>query len=277
MEFTHEPFRFNDAYPVTEEQVKAFRNNGYLVVRNLCSRDEVAGYRRLIRRASSAHNQETRALKDRDVFGAAFLQTMNLRFISDEISQFVTAPRFASLAAHLLGVESLRIFHEQSLFKEPGGGITPWHQDQYYWPIDSEFTIGMWMPLVDCDEEMGVLRFVEGSHRNARAIDLDISEESQAKIEMLIDANHWPVKCEALNAGDATFHWGWTIHGAGENRSIRMREAMAVSFYADGSRVCLPRNKSQEHDRLHFLGGKIPGEKADDPRNHVVYPSTRTG
>ena len=59
------------------------------------------------------------------------------------------APRFAEVAARLLGVEGVRLYHDQGLFKEPGGGPTPWHQDGYYWPLDTERTITLWMPLVD--------------------------------------------------------------------------------------------------------------------------------
>ncbi len=63
--------------------------------------------------------------------------------------------RLAKVAADLLGVENVRIYHDQALFKEPGGGPTPWHQDQYYWPIDTDKTITMWMPLVDIDVRYG--------------------------------------------------------------------------------------------------------------------------
>ena len=37
--------------------------------------------------------------------------------------------------------KSVRLYHDQALFKEAGGGITPWHQDQHYWPLDTDRTI----------------------------------------------------------------------------------------------------------------------------------------
>ena len=63
-------------------------------------------------------------------------------------------------AAHLLGVDGVRLSHDQALFKEPGGGRTPWHQDQCYWPLDTDKTITMWMPLVDVPGEVGTRRDV---------------------------------------------------------------------------------------------------------------------
>src|SRR5207249_11996994 len=55
------------------------------------------------------------------------------------------------------------LYHDQALFKEAGGGRTPWHQDMYYWPLDTDRTITMWMPLVDVPAEVGSMLFASGS------------------------------------------------------------------------------------------------------------------
>jgi ectoine hydroxylase-related dioxygenase (phytanoyl-CoA dioxygenase family) len=51
----------------------------------------------------------------------------------------------------------------------PGSGITPWHQDQLYWPLDTGSTVTMWMPLVEVVPEMGCMRLASGSHKGARS------------------------------------------------------------------------------------------------------------
>lgn len=48
------------------------------------------------------------------------------------------------------------MYHDQALFKEPGGGPTPWHQDRFYSPLTTENTVTMWMPLVDVPAGDGV-------------------------------------------------------------------------------------------------------------------------
>merc|ERR1711924_109640 len=68
---------------------------------------------------------------------------LNLRFTSEGVRKFVLAPRLARIACELTGATGVRIFHEQALFKEPGGGITHWHQDGYYWPTSGP----MWDPV----------------------------------------------------------------------------------------------------------------------------------
>ena len=109
-------------------------------------------------------------MEDRDTYGKAFLQIMNLWARDEKVRKFVMAKRFAKIAADLLGVKNVRIYHDQALFKEPGGGPTPWHQDQYYWPIDTHNTITMWMPLVDINVDMGMLTFASGSHKTGFAL-----------------------------------------------------------------------------------------------------------
>ncbi len=64
-----------------------------------------------------------------------------------------------SEVSQLFGVKNVRLCHDQALIKEAGGGITPWHQDAMYWPLDGTKCITMWMPLVDITTDMGVLTF----------------------------------------------------------------------------------------------------------------------
>jgi len=43
------------------------------------------------------------------------------------------------------GCGDVRIYHDHALFKEAGGRATYWHQDQYYWPLDTADTVTMAM------------------------------------------------------------------------------------------------------------------------------------
>ena len=130
-------------------QTEAYHRDGHTFVPNLVSPEEMAIYRPAINRVADSRNTETRPLAERDTYGKAFLQISNLFRDDAEVARFVLAQRFARVAAELMGVAGVRIYHDQALFKEPGGGPTPWHQDQHYWPLATDQTITMWMPLVD--------------------------------------------------------------------------------------------------------------------------------
>lgn len=261
-------------YPLSDAQIDDFRADGHITLRGVCAPDEVAAYREAIIRATFNNNKERRELGERDAFGKAFLQTMNLRFHDEGVRRFVLARRFGRIAADLMGVEATRIYHEQSLFKEPGAGVnpTPWHQDQYYWPFAEPTTLGMWMPLVDVKEEMGAMMYASGTHKRGFLGQHAISEESQRVYGQLIeDEGVQVVKTAPMKAGDACFHYGWTLHSAGANASDTLREAMIVTFFADGMRVMTPTNPYQEKDRLKCLGGVQPGEPARSDVNPIVF------
>lgn len=249
-----------------------FRRDGHVMVPGLLPRDETGKARTAISTAVEKFSTETRDLEERNTYGKAFLQVMNLWTRDEAVRKFVFDQRFAAVAAQLLGVEKVRLYHDQALFKEPGGGHTPWHQDQYYWPLDTEKTVTMWMPLVDIDVSMGMLTFASGSHLNGAVADVPISDESEDFYERFVADHGFEIsRQESMKAGDATFHLGWTIHSAGANSSINPRDVMTIIYFADGARVTTPRNENQVADLNAWLGGRLPGEFADGELNPVLF------
>ncbi len=260
-------------HPVRDAVVEEFRRDGHCMVPGLASEAEVEQWRPLIERVAMEAAWDKRPLEERDTYGKAFLQSLNLWKVNSAIAQFSLAPRFASVAAQLLGVDAVRIYHDQALLKEPGGGPTPWHQDQYYWPLDTDRSVTMWMPLVDLPSEVGSMTFVSGSHLAGDLRGRAISDESDAEFAELVDSRGLPTATHgALEAGDATFHAGWTIHSAGANPSEVMRTVMTVIYVADGARVATDLSEARELDRMLWLGGAEPGELIQSELNPVVWP-----
>jgi len=159
---------------IPDQQINEFREKGHTLIRGLLSEDEVAASRNIIAGAVEKFNTEKRKMEDRDTYGKAFLQIKNLWQNDVDVKKIVLSKRLGRVAADLLGAENVRIYHDQALFKEPGGGHTPWHQNLYYWPLDTDKTITMWMPLVDIDVKMGMLTFASRSHQNGSVLDYEI-------------------------------------------------------------------------------------------------------
>lgn len=257
--------------PLSQEQIDSFRKDGHILVKGVLQTEEINAYREVINAAAYRHNTEKRALEVRDTYGKAFLQIMNLWAADKKVAQFTLAKRFAKIAANLLGVENVRIYHDQALYKEAGGGFTPWHQDQYYWPLDTNNTVTMWMPLMDINEAMGMLTFASGSHNAGFVENIEISDKSEAVLEKFIKDKGFKVTCaNSMQAGDATWHYGWTLHSAGGNNTAVTREVMTVIYFADGAHVTAPQNKHQENDRNTWLGSIQPGQKAASANNPLI-------
>ena len=272
--FEHEALPALDTpYTVEPSAAAQFAADGHALLRRLASATEVAAYRGRIEAAAARASFERRPLRERDTYGAAFLQCVNLWRVDAAVRRFVSSPRFAKAAADLLAVDGVRLYHDQALLKEPGGGHTPWHQDQFYWPFDTEKTITMWMPLADLDAAVGSMTFATGSHRAGKLRGHAISDASEAEFARLVRDEQLPEHTYgALRAGDATFHAGWTLHRAGPNPTDRMRPVMTVIYFADGARVSEPDSVYQRFDLATWLPGMQPGDLAASEINPRLWP-----
>jgi hypothetical protein len=258
-------------YPITQEQQADYQANGHVLLRNILNQEEIKTYRDVIVEAAEKFNTEKRKLDDRDTYGKAFLQIMNLWEVDKAVAKFTLAHRFGKIAADLMGVEKVRIYHDQALFKEAGGGHTPWHQDQYYWPLETKNTITMWMPLMDISVAMGMLTFASGSQELGFMGNLEISDKSEEILGNLVKEKNYPItRAEIMQAGDATFHAGWTLHSASGNYSDKTREVMTIIFVEDGAIITEPKNKNQEADRLKWFKGLPVGSLAASEINPLV-------
>ena len=259
-------------YVLSPEQVETFGKTGHIYLPGIASREEVAAYRPPIQAIVERYKARTRPLEERDTYGKAFLQIGNLWRDDAAVARFVLARRFGKIAADLMGVDGVRLYHDQALFKEPGGGPTPWHQDQGYWPLDTDKTVTLWMPLVDIGTASGTMTFASGSHTQGYLGDLPISDKSEAEFATFVTSRGYDLhRNGAMAAGDATFHSGWTLHRAPGNATDTMREVMTIIYFADGISVAQPYNKQQESDLAGCLPGLKPGDLAATEINPVVY------
>ncbi len=262
-------------YPLSAEQVTEFQANGHILLRELCPADLVGTYAKLFREAVAERSQHLKPFEERDEYGKAFVQIMNLWREDERYKQFVYSKRFAKVAAELMGCSAVRLYHDQALYKEPGGAHTPWHQDQTYWPLDTDTTVTMWMPLVDISESMGTMYFGSGSHKEGYLGESHIQDKADEKWEALLAEKGFAiVNHGAMKAGDATFHAGLVLHGAPGNESDTPREVITVIYYPDGTRIMMPDNAYRRDDLETWIPGGIPGEPAASELNPVLYSAS---
>lgn len=259
-------------YPLSPEAIAAYRRDGHVFLPGVVSTEEIAIYRPAIVAAAQRYKTETRELEERDTYGKAFLQIGNLWTKDETVERFTLARRFGKIAAELMEVPGVRLYHDQALFKEGGGGYTPMHQDQYYWPLDTDHTVTLWMPLVDLPTEVGGMRFASGSHTAGYLGDFAISDRSEQALRQVIDERSFALhETGAVAAGDATFHAGWTLHGAPPNPTTMMREVMTIIYFADGTRLVEPDTEAREQDLRSSFPGLKPGDMAAGPLTPLVY------
>ena len=260
-----------NVYKVSPEQIDQYRSDGYVKLKHVLSPETLAYYGREISHKVKELNSQHLPLEERDLYHRAFLQIENLWPQSEVVREFVFSPKLGRIAAELMGTTGVRIYHDQALYKESGGGITPWHADQYYWPVDSDKTITAWIPLQDTPLEMGPLAFCPKSHCVSYGRDLEIGQESEERIGAALKDHG--IDEAKFDLGEVSFHSGWTFHRAAPNITARPREVMTIIYMDEGMRLTEPVNKYQLDDRKNYCPGVAIGEVIDSAMNPVTWSS----
>lgn len=259
-------------YSLSEEQISSYQENGHIFLKKLALPDEVQVYENVITDLVMKLNHHDKPVSERETYGKAFIQVSNLWEQSEAVKRFVMGRRFAKVAADLMGVDGVRIYHDQALFKEPGGGHTPWHQDQIYWPLETPHTITLWMPLVPIPAEVGTMTFASGTNKLGYVNKQVISDESHKTLAQFIEGKGISqISYGAMEAGDATFHAGWTMHSAPGNLTDHMRKVMTVIYMADGIRIAEPDSHARVNDLARWFPGCKAGDLAASPLNPLAY------
>jgi ectoine hydroxylase-related dioxygenase (phytanoyl-CoA dioxygenase family) len=261
----------DSAYPLTADQTAAFRRDGFIKLKQVFSPETLAHCGDEITRLTMVLNTQQQPLQERSTYDRAFLQVMNLWEHSERVRRFVLGRRLGRIAAELLQVRGVRLYHDQALYKEPGGGITPAHADQYYWPLASDRTVTAWIPLQPVPDDMGPLGFWARSQSVEFGRDLGISDESEAKISANLAQHGFEFASAPFDLGDVSFHLGWTFHKAGANRSAQPRSVMTVIFMDADTRMAPALSAAQRNDAAQWCPGVQPGEVIASPKNPVVY------
>ena len=260
--------QLDESFQLSEKSIAFYRTHGYVKLKNVLSPEVIYFYENEITDLVFKLNKLTKPMAERTTYERAFLQIMNLWEESEAVKTFVFSKRLAAIAAALMGVSGVRLYHDQALYKEPTGGITPWHADQFYWPLSNNNTITAWIPLQATPLEMGPLAFAEKSQHVAIGRNEAISDESErllAEAMQTFNINETP-----FDLGEVSFHSGWTFHRAGANVSGKARKVMTVIYMDENIEVQQPQNQYQQADLERWLANKPVGSVPDSYLNPVL-------
>ena len=261
----------NQPYQLDDSQIKFYDEHRYIKLKNVFDSHTLAFLNEAVSNRVAIMNQEHRSLKERNTYGKAFLQLFNLWTQDEVVKELVFSKRLGQIATQLMQTKGVRIYHDQALFKEGGGGITPWHADQYYWPLASDKTITAWIPLQETPLELGPLEFSAGSHQIVEGRDLEISDESEAIIQQKLKVTDFKHIIEPFDLGEVSFHSGWVFHRAGANSTNEMRKVMTFIYMDQDMVLKNPENKNQINDWETWCPGAKIGEIIDTQLNPIVF------
>ena len=252
-------------YPLPEEAIEFFRREGYVKLRDVCSPAALLSLR-----------AEFEVLFERTLDRQADMRFPSLEMtwtVAPVSRTFVLSRRLARIAAKLLGVDAVRLYHDNALSKLPGGGRTPWHYDAHHYPIASENVVTVWAPLQPTPRAMGPLAFARGRDTWRRVADLPFDKFGDSydrEIQRVLCAGDVAVEDGPFQLGEVSFHHTRSLHTAGANDTDRARMALATTYMEDGARlVDSPTLISGDYEK--FMPGVEPGAPIASDLNPVLW------
>ena len=233
---------------LTDAQVDRFHDEGYLVVPDLLTADEVEAFVR--------HQADPEA--------ESLRQGLRTHLSDPFWRRLAHHPNVAGVARQILGGRP-RIVQTMYMAKEPagpdeelGGAGISLHQDSHYLPNEPDTLMACWIAMSDTDPENGGLCVAPGSHKDTlrettmNPTPAPMSSESDYGMRSP-DGREWTEKLYSFDVvgigeedlvrltvprGSGVFFTSRTVQGSYANRSrTRPRLAFAVHYVKDGTWV----------------------------------------
>jgi ectoine hydroxylase-related dioxygenase (phytanoyl-CoA dioxygenase family) len=249
---------------ITQEDKTRFDRDGYWISPKLLTDEQIAALR-------EAHERIWSGDFDGDGYPLYPIPTsydpVKLRkldngwWINDRVRETVTAPLLGRLAADLLDVDSIRLWHDQVIYKpglngEPSNaGNVGWHQDYGYWQSSSTTNmITAWIALQDTDLSNGGMMTILGSQKWGLVKDSDtFFDQDMGALRRKYEGqgHEWVEEPCILKAGQASFHHALTFHGSGANLTSAPRLSVVAHLMPGDTRY---KARVQRHDNVKLLG-----------------------
>ena len=259
---------------LSTEQIASYQKHGFLVIEGFLSPDELRQWRVVTQEAVDKRLAEAGApTSDAEAYyRQVFTQCLKLADTYAGMRSLMHDSRLGAAAGTLAGVDGIRIWHDQALFKPPFGNPTSWHLDNPFWSFSSRDAISVWVALDDATKDNGCLYYLPGTHKAARYDNVGIG---QNLADLFIVYPEWKALdsiAAPCPAGSAVFHNGLTAHGAGANMTCWPRRAMTCAYMPDGATFNGVRNVLPE---AYFQSLQIGDALHDDAVNPLIWRKGR--
>ena len=235
---------------LTPEQLERFQQDGYLVIQDFLSPEEVEHIRAAIARVSGQvanMEHDTPGFNFERQNGAGVFEDAAIRkgvlrkiqgavFYVAEVADVFTGDTMLDCMEDLMGPN---IYYHSSkvMFKPPGGVAKPWHQDAAYWREYASNQITVWIAIDDASEENGCVWAIPGSHK--LGLIPHVKKELQVEDSQIDLRQAAPVPVPA--GGLLIFH-SLVLHMSQKNESDKTRWAIICDY------DCLPNPLIDIHE-----------------------------
>jgi len=245
-------------------QIESFQQQGYLKLKDVLSPGALSLLRSELVAIFERQNEQ---------LGHRFSSLEMMWEENQLVRAFVFSKRLARLAAELLEVAAVRLYHDNGMSKQPGCGRTPWHYDGHHFPIATDNVCTVWIPLQEIPDAMGPLGFAKGMNIVELTEDIPFNKFDTSydrRVEARLREHDVEVDLSPFDLGEISFHHNLNFHTAGPNRTTIPRMVLATTYFEDGARV-IDAPHMVNGDWRRFMPGAQPGEVIKTSLNPVLF------
>ncbi len=248
---------------LTEQQIKQFNQEGYLIQRQLIDmallnelRTQIktqlqlrippfeleaeVGYPKAPLSIDAEGGQTIRRLLLAYSRDAAFREWAKNKVVKNILQQLLSSSEIYLVQSH----------HNCIMTKQPQySSQTGWHRDIRYWKFSDDLLINSWLSMGDENNANGCLKVLPGSHK------IEV-EEGMVDKELFLNEAHsmskpWletAVDVE-LAAGDVLFFHAKLFHAANNNQTEQAKFSLVNSYHGSDTQP-LPNSKSTTYEEV---------------------------
>ena len=259
---------------LTAEEIAFYHKNGYIVVENVLSDDELAA----LRRVTDEFVERARGIDESDeVFDLEpnhSAERPRLRRIKDPIAQHAVYDQIfrhdgiLDIVEQLIG-PGVRRNNTKLNMKEPDhGSAVEWHQDWAFYPHTNDDVLAVGVCMDDMTVENGCMLMVPGSHKGV----LYSHHENGVFVGAVSDPEFQAgetAKCQ-VKAGGITIHHARTLHASTPNHSANPRRLLLFEYCSLDSWPLM--NGSSYEDYCDTVIRGVPGVTPRQEAVPVIIP-----
>lgn len=257
---------------VTQDQIDYYQLNGFLLLDEFLTADELERLRIAVTAGVGQMGKQKLAGEGREMvegdeyYDRVFLQRVNLWKINETVKSLFLDPALGEMLCKLEGIDGIRVWHDQTLQKQPWSNPTSWHSDVPSWSFDSPHAISIWVALDDATVQNGCLYYLPGSHKTDRRdqTSAGVPEIGEFFVKYPEFQDTEPVPA-VLKSGQAALHNGLMAHGAGPNMSPGWRRAMICAYMPDGATFNGTQNILSEKQMAELQIGDVMNDEKQNP------------
>jgi phytanoyl-CoA hydroxylase len=237
---------------LTKEQIDSFNKNGYLVVNDIISKEEVETYKSIYDDFLSGKINVGASRSDLgDGLGSTgakenITQIMWPSQFLPELTDMPYHQKALAISKELMG-EDAEMDFDMLINKAPLTNTpTPWHQDEAYWlDVPDKRSASCWLALDSSTIDNGCMWFVPGSNHEPVRQHRFAGKQGGA---LMCDASESEGLAIELKPGSCTFHHGRTLHYSRGNATEDQRRAFIVN-YRPAAMIAYEREKGFDHGK----------------------------